>query len=284
MENNVVDVTLYVDGQSDGLYRGIVWDLSSGNVLTTVFLSPGTSQVSIPAGNVALVVHSFGCEATYVTEESSYGSIMATTGVSDFVTCSLWSSVLSDGFLLPESERALLGGQLPRWQPDRMWAAAFTGVVPHRTEGEVLEMDIAVKPLFEERMVFLRDVVGLEYVASAEAFVTGCVAGRHLADGSPVGMCSICIPLYRYEGDLVASFVRFGEDSVSGVPRRLIAVITDIGGRRFLKSYDLSGAFEGQVSYDISSELSFEEPPVPEGGGLQPMLLDWNEVVTNVAL
>lgn len=282
MENNVVDLTLKVEDGGEGLFRGLVWDMSSDNVLTTVFVNPGMSKVTIPAGHSGLVVHTFGCEATYISEESSFGGVMATTNEADVLSQDLWASVVKADNMYSPVERARIEGLKVRWEPDRMWAGHFDAVLPHRGEGETLEMEVQARPVFRGRQVVLRDVEGLEFIASAEAFVVGCAEGYRIADGAPVGDCAVRVPMYRYKGGLIASYLTFGESADTLTPKMLLVMVTDTGGRRFLSRYDLDGVFADVDVMDVPSGMAFEQPPVVEGGGLQPTLQDWNEVVTPV--
>ena len=287
MENNIVDVTLSVEGDLDedkSLFRGLVWDLDAEKVVTTVFVEPGTSKVTIPAGHSGFVVHSFGCEATYIADEASFGIIAATTNEADGITQELWSTALENSRTLLPSERSLLKTERVRWEPDRMWAGTYSGMLPHRGEGERLELEVVARPLFIERVVILDDVQGMEYLASVEAFVTGCASGRSLVDDKLIGECAIRVPMYRYEGGLIASYVSFGDTYDTTVPRRLMVVATDTGGRKFLSTYDLSRSFIGTKVMECLSNLAFEQPPIPEGGGLQPTLQDWFDVLTPVEI
>ena len=284
MENNIVDLTLKVEDGGDGMFRGLVWDAESGSVLTTVFLQPGTSKVSIPAGHSCFLVHSFGCEASYVQEDSSFQEVMVTTNEADGITQELWASVLSVASPLTKADKSALIGQEVRWEPDMMWAGSFDGTLRHRKEGESLSLEVTARPLCVQRFVVLSDVFGLDFVANAEAFITGCASKRRVYDDACLGSCSIRIPVYRYEDGFLASFLSFGDTVDQGVPKMMLLVVTDTGGRKFLYSYDLTGAFDAGLVVERESGLTFVQPPVSEGGGLQPTLLDWNDVMTPIEI
>lgn len=287
LENNVVDLTLVADDGRDGqgVYRGLVWDLSTDAMKTTMFVRPGRSQATIPSGHSGFIVHTYGCESTYIADDNAFGEVRATTNPADAGTRDLWQSVLGAEAVLSPVERGRLAEQDVRWEPDRMWAGLFEGVLPRRGEDENLEMEIVAGPLFSERTAILRDVSGLEYIASAEAFVTGCAAARRVCDGSPVGTCAILVKAYRHEDGLLVSWISFGESDSPLALRRLLLMVTDTGGRRFLASYDITDAFAGGDVMERASGLVFEKPPVTDaGGGLQPTLQNWEEVVTPVSI
>ena len=285
LENNIVDLTLSVDdGRGDGsIYRGLVWDLSTDAMKTTLFVRPGRSQATIPSGHSGFIVHTYGCESTYIAGDNAFGEVRATTNPADAGTRDLWQSVLGAEAVLSPVERERLATQDVRWEPDRMWAGLFEGVLPRRGQDESLEMEIVAEPLFSEHKAILRNVEGMEYIASAEAFITGCAQARRVCDGSPVGTCVILVKAFRYEDGLLVSWTSFGESDSPLALKRLLLMVTDTGGRRFLASYDITDAFADGDVMERASGLVFERPPVTDaGGGLQPTLQDWDEVVTPV--
>ena len=288
VENTRVNVSLKVDNDipilgvvdPGPLYRGVVWDMEKGGQRSSSFVSPTGGIVEIPAGPAGLTLHTFGCETTILKDEEDYTKVWATTNEADAITLQLWHSVLTSGLVFTV-DVARLEGVTVNWEPDRMWGVAATADVPLRGEDDSFSMEMEARPLFEVHRVVLENVKGIEYLAAAEMFVTGVAAGRRFVDYKPIGECAIRVPLYRLdEKTLVAQYYSFG-DAPDGL-KRLFVMLTDTAGRRFLSIFDMAGAYDEDPQADITTNIVIEVPPEVEGGGLDPTIQDWNNIVTPV--
>ena len=301
VENLNVEVSMTVEdelpllGRMDAgtTYRSLVYDTEKGTLDGYGFMSRRGGTATAHAGNRAVVVHTFGCETSFIAEEQSLDEAYVTTNRADAAAQQAWADALAiapaantgEDSLATVTRHAALRTMTVSWEPDAMWVAAMGPLaVPHREEGEGYVISATAKPAFTPIRIIVTDVDGMQWISGAEAFVVGAVPGRRLFSGEAVaGRTVLRVPLYRAAQSLVGQFCCFGFDATSDV--RLLVAITDTGRGRHLWEYDITDdARSGEVIIPVVSEMRIDEPETPAGGGFLPVLEDWRTRVVPVQL
>lgn len=288
LENTAADLHLTVETEDPVLgpldagktYRSLSFDAAKDSQDGYSFTGPEGGRISVRAGEKAVIVHTFGCEAAYVAGDQSLQGAHVTTNRADYQTQALWAETLS------LSEAAAPWDTLSvRWEPDRMWAASTGRLsVPRRDEGDSFGLEATARPVFRTLRVFLTDVEGMPYIASATAFIAGASAGRRLVDDTALAeRCSVQIPMYRASQTALigqAAVFGFGEG-----PVRLFVMLTDTGKEKYVYEYDITEDCHSDVRVmTLYSGIAVEEPENTGGGGFLPSLEDWNTKVVPVRL
>lgn len=292
-----VDATDPLLGEMDpgSTYRGLVYDAATGTQDGYSFVGPTGGTLRMHAGRRAAVVHTFGCEASYIVDEGSLGEAAVTTNAADQATQEAWRQALDmgpAGNVPGEDSIACVKRHEPwrqdvvRWEPDPMWAAVIGPLaVPHRDEGEVYGVSATARPVFRSLRIILADVEGMTWISGVEAFIRGTAAARALWFDEPSGGLSVLkMQMYR-----AGSTALLGQSCLFGfIPEgdvRLVVVVTDTGRGRHLYEYDITeDARKGEAIITLPAEMAIPEPENPGGGGFLPTLEDWKTTTVPVPL
>lgn len=258
------------------MFRGVVF---GGPTEATFFVPREGGIVDIAAGDLRIVLHSFGSEACIV-EEDAAGVVSVSTNVSDLYSDRWYAAAMASDTLVGVAEAARLAGISVRWEPDAMFAGIEEVHLRHRAVEDTLYLPMKATPAFEVRRLRLTAVGGLDYASVAEGWVAGAAASRSLEDGTLSGTAAIPVTLYRDGNDLVGQWRTFGE-----APGDVwfIADITDRAGVHHMQAYRLDGTFAQGWSAAMPGELDIPEVDAP-ASGLEPVLEDWNDVMIPVEL
>ena len=208
VENLNVEVSMTVEdelpllGRMDAgtTYRSLVYDTEKGTLDGYGFMSRRGGTATAHAGNRAVVVHTFGCETSFIAEEQSLDEAYVTTNRADAAAQQAWADALAiapaantgEDSLATVTRHAALRTMTISWEPDAMWVAAMGPLaVPHREEGEGYVISATAKPAFTPIRIIVTDVDGMQWISGAEAFVVGAVPGRRLFSGEAKRCCAV---------------------------------------------------------------------------------------------
>lgn len=249
---------------------------AAGVPLAEFFLEDLQGRLKVPAGWLRLTCCTLGCTSSFRAVRHSDGEAVITTNTADDATAELWRSILRSG-LLAAADSAALSVLPVRWGPDSMWYGSREVEVPGKEEGETFEVDVTLRPAFVARRVVLLNVHGIENVARAEAFITTLAEGVLEENLAPYGACAVLVGASA-EGDaLIMEYCAFGEGDG---PARLLLMLTDSAGRRFLKVYDtewIRGRYDGTLS-TIESGITIDTPSKGSSNGMAPSLIQWSDI------
>lgn len=301
VENLDVEVSMTVEDElpllghmdAGSTYRALVYSADKKSLDGYGFMTRRGGSATAHAGHRAIVVHTFGCEASYIDMERSLSEAMVTTNRADAAAQQAWAEALAiapaantgEDSLTTAMRHAALRTMAVSWEPDAMWVAAIGPLdVPHREEGEAYSVTATAKPAFMPIRIIITDVEGMQWITGAEAFVVGASPGRLLFSGeAAAGSTVLRVPLYRAAQSLVGQFCCFGFDAATNI--RLLVAIRDTGRGRSLWEYDITeDARSGDAVIPVPSGMRIDEPDEPAGGGFLPVLEDWYTRVVPVQL
>lgn len=241
------------------------WD--NGQLNHTHFVGSNGGDVTVPSGTYTLLVYTFGTEYVQIRGENSLETIEAFT--SDITSSKLKSY---RRFSTKAVEDPIV------YTPDHLLVAKGEVIVPEFS-GSVQRVDLhADASTIVQTFVFeMTQLTGLEYVESAEAFVTNQSRSYFIGKGEASDeSCTVWFPVEvnREEGRLRAVFntfgVRTGEESKTYVH----FIMRDTGGEEHNYSMDITEKVAApRHVIEIEEEIDI---PEPEGtGGFSPAVNPW---------
>ena len=250
------------------------WD--NGLLSNTHYVGSTGGDVTVPSGSYTLLVYTFGTESVQIRGESSLETIEAFT--SD-ITASKMKSYRR--FSTKALEDPIV------YTPDHLLVAKEEVTVPEFFKGNQRVMLQAEASTIVQTFVFeMTQLTGLEYVESAEAFVTNQSRSYFIGKGEASDeSCTVWFPVEvnREEGTLTAVFntfgVRTGEDSKTYVH----FIMRDTGGDEHNYSMDITEKVVApRHVIEIEEEIDI---PQPEGtGGITPEVNPWLEETREVPI
>ena len=248
-------------------FKACFYSWGNGLLSNTHYVGSTGGDVTVSSGTYTLLVYTFGTEYVQIRGESSLETIEAFT--SD-ITASKMKSYRR--FSTKALEDPII------YTPDHLLVAKEEVTVPEFFKGNQRVMLQAEASTIVQTFVFeMTQLTGLEYVESAEAFVTNQSRSYFIGKGEASDeSCTVWFPVEvnREEGTLTAVFntfgVRTGEDSKTYVH----FIMRDTGGDEHNYSMDITEKVVApRHVIEIEEEIDI---PQPEGtGGFAPAVNPW---------
>ena len=241
------------------------WD--TGQLSSTHFVGSTGGDVTVPPGSYTLLVYTFGTEYIQIRGENSLETIEAFT--SD-ITASKMKSFRR--FSTKSMDDPIV------YTPDHLLVAKEEVIVPEFSGGvQRATLQTEASTVVQTFVFEMTRLTGLEYVASAEAFVTNqCRSyfiGRGEASDEP---CTIWFPVEvnREESTLTALFNTFGVRTDEESKTFVHFIMRDTGGDEHNYSMDITEKVVApRHVIEIEEEIDI---PQPEGtGGFAPAVNPW---------
>ena len=235
-------------------------------------------SLQVAPGTYNMVVYSFGTEWTQIRGEGDINTLEAFT--SDITM--LKAHIISH---FSEGKVEIPGPVI--YTPDHLLVARqIVEIPPYTTERHVVTVTDTVSTILETYGFEVTNITGLEYVASAEAFVTNQARSYFFGRGEKnTEAATIFFPVNvdKEEGVLKTTFNTFGKlpgESLS----YLHIVVTDTEGNIYTITEDITEQFN-----DPRHEIVIDDPidiPKPESGdgGIAPTVEEWENVNQDVPI
>ncbi len=242
----------------------------TGALMHTEFVGTYGGPLHAVPGTYDLVVYSFGTEWTQVRGESSAGTLEAFT--SD-ITAQKAGQMAS---FTRNSDYEAPGPII--YTPDHLLSTRMhVEVPPFSGEERVVTITAMASTIVDTYGFEVTNVTGIEYIASAEAFVTNqarsCFFGRGVPSVEPA---TIYFPV---EVDLSTRSLRTTFNTFGKLPgdshTYLHIVLRDTGGTEHTFTEDITPQFE-EPDHDIVIDDEIVIPqPESGGGGIAPTVDPW---------
>ena len=244
-----------------------------GGLRYTEFVSGTGGSISTPPSTYRLVAYNFGTEYTQIRNEGNINTLEAfTSDITATKGAVLRSFTRNDA---EEPQGPVI------YPPDHLLVAAETVTIPEwGTEDQHITIHADAKTIIETYTFEVDNITGLEYVKSAEAFVTnqaiGSFFGRGELNANPASLY-FPVGVDHKHNRLYTAFNTFGKlPGESRVYLHILVIDSEGGEHRF--SEDITDQFD-----DSEHHISFDEPvviPPPKsgaGGGFDPTVDPWDE-------
>ena len=235
-----------------------------------------SGNISIMPGDYKMLVYDFGTESTIVQDYYKWDDCMAfTSEISPALKRSLISKVnekaLEDAYVIHE--------------PDHLVVASKEHEnIPYHHEVHIVEAE--AQSVVESYYLQIK-VVGLEYVSSAQAILSGMVNGNMISSNTKIVEPQATIWFDMEKSDdkgepvICTIFNTFGRIEDSENELEVTFDLKTHDGRTIQKSFDLSELFLSPDCVNhhwlLLEETITIEPPQVEGGGFAPEVNDWEE-------
>lgn len=289
-----------------------LYDIRTGSLSYTDYVGPEGGVIRPAPGTYDMLVHSLGSESTIVHNEHSFNEIEAYTNeVSSFIKSQLSQFLTKRTKAVMERmakarAAALSAGVQTRdlsdyeeepivYQPDHIFVGRYDDLnVPAVHEDEMFEgiyAEVDMHTIVETWQVEIEAMEGAEWVGEVVAIVSGQRGSVHIgSDMASERMVSIFFDMSvedREDGGkcLKGRFNTFGKHPEKDDGIYIDLNVRDKSGRDQMFQFEVTDRFmdNGDRIIFISETVVVEEPKA-EGGGFQPIVGDWDEVRTEIAL
>lgn len=235
-----------------------------------------SGNISIMPGDYKMLVYDFGTESTIVEGYYKWDDCLAYTNeISPAIKRSLISKV---------NNKALEEAHVI-YEPDHLVVAAKEHeYIPYHHDVHTVEAEAL--SVVESYYLQIK-VVGLEYVSSAQAILSGMVNGNMISSNTKIVEPQATIWFDMEKSDdkgepvICTIFNTFGRIEDSQNELEVTFDLKTHDGRTIQKSFDLSELFLSPDCVNhhwlLLEETITVEPPQVEGGGFAPEVNDWEE-------
>ncbi len=243
----------------------------SGALVKTEYVGPYGGQLHVDPGTYDMVVYSFDTEWTQIRGESNINTLEAFT--SDISALKRPQLSYFDREGLDEAPGPII------YTPDHLLTAHMqVEIPPYSTDGQVMTISATAATAVETYGFEVRNVTGIQYIASVEAFVTNQARSSFFGLGEvSQEPATVYFPLDVSidEGVLKSTFNTFGKlpgESFS----YLHILLMDTEGTPFTITEDITDQFDDPGHLIVVEDTVFIPPP-QTGGGIAPTVDEWEE-------
>lgn len=271
-----IDVETHTEIEVPEHMKVCYYSPEKGNLQSSEFVSGTGGPLHVTPGVYDLVVYSFGTEFIQIRGEGDINTLEAFT--SD-ITASKGATLR--GFSRQNRSEEVEEPQGPIiYAPDHLLVACEQVEIPQLSaENRVVTLSAIARTIVETYSFEVKTVEGIDYVESAEAFVTNQARssffGRGEVNPEPATI-SFPVGVDRKNGRLYTAFNTFGK--LPGESRSYLHIlIRDTGGNEYYISQDITEQFI-KPSHEIVIEGTVNIPvPESNSGGIAPSVDPWNE-------
>ena len=248
-----------------------------GGLLNTEYVEAEGGPLHTPAGTYQMVAYSFGTEWTQVRGEGDINTLEAFTSDITRTKAAALAGFTRNGGDEPEGPII--------YTPDHLLVARKQIEIPHLTAGtHSVTIKAEAATILETYGFEVNNVTGLEYIASAEAFVTNQARSSFFGRGevsTDPATISFPVEVDRAKGHIHTTFNTFGK--LPGESHSYLHIlILDTDGKEYHISTDITDQFEKPDHHIIiEEEVDIPKPQGP-GGGIAPTVDQWEEVENDV--
>jgi len=248
-----------------------------GNLSLDHFVGSSGGDLSVASGTYTLLVYSFGTEYVQIRGEGSLETIEAFT--SD-ITASKRAALRKFALTKAGEDAPIF------YAPDHLLVAKQTITVPEFTgENIVAVVESQPETICETYSFEVANVQGVDYVQSAEAFVTNQARsyfiGRGVASTEP-GTLWFPVEVDREKGVLNTTFNTFGV-LPGGSQTFVHFVVKNSGGQEVSFSTEITEQLADPAhTIVIEEEITIPKPPGPSG--IAPEVDPWQEESTDIPI
>lgn len=271
-----------------------LFDPQTGKVRYTDYISATGGYIYPAPGDYDMILYNIGTESTIIRNENSYDEVEAYTNeVSSFIKGQIAQFLASRAEAKAERGKTK-ADEVERIvnQPDHLFVATGHRVnIPALLEGEEereVTIEVDAHTVVETWKVHVTSVIGLQWVQSAVAIMSGQVESTFLGSGEDSDeVVSIYFEMEKNEeaGLIEGTFHTFGKHPGELSELSFDVNITDTGGDEHHFHFDVTEDFFDNPENLIIIEDPIEiEEPKTGGGGFDPSVEDWEDVKTDIIL
>ena len=259
--------------------RVCFYDRQTHALVAEEFLPPQGGFVDVAAGTYDLLVYSLGNEVTRVEgTEVRAGGRAFTSSVGQTLKVTKGGSTKAMDFPVI-------------YEPDHLFVGRKEAVrIPvHADIDRTVVIEMPMRTLLETYSFEVRNIQGVENIASADVYITGQASSKYLWDGRyPLTPCAIYFPavLNVDKGHIYTVFNTFGKIAGAESDVLLNVIVGTTSGGRYQWIFDVTEQFDNPDN--TRHEIVIDEPVViPEdgsGGGFSAEVHPWESEIIPIEL
>lgn len=238
--------------------------------------------LSTAPGAYDMVVYTFGTEYVKIRGEGNINTLEAYTSDITSAKRSTLRALTRGSTDEDEPQGPII------YAPDHLLVARDHVTIPEwYGTNKLIRIYAQAATIVETYGFEVHSVIGAEYIASCEAYVTNQARSSFFGRGEVnTEPATICFPVGvdKKKGCLYTTFNTFGKlpgDSHS----YLHILIRDVGGKEYHISTDITDQFEKKDHHILIEEpVEIPKPEAAEGGGLAPSVEQWQEEIHDVGI
>lgn len=290
--NIETDITNYEVKSLPKLMRVIFYDHDNGAMISQNFVGPEGGPVKVlPGRTYDVVCYNFDTEVTFVENENRFSSSYATTNLIPEVYKKKLGTRATSGSKQESPDQKAVEEEFA-FDPDHLFVGRATDVyVPTRGEDQApVVIGLDAKTVVESWIIELTAIKGQEYIGSMSCVITGLAAGnwisydRRSEEYRTVYFETVSI---SEDGFMVARFNTFGLNPAANTRQRISLIISDLAGKKYPYDIDVTEQFRDNPEQIIRIEtdkIVIEEPEHTGGGGMNPDVDEWEDIVTDIEI
>lgn len=249
------------------------------NLRHTEYVGPTGGTISTPTGRYHMLAYTFGTEYVQIRGEGDLNTIEAFT--SDITAT---KSAALRGFTRAGQEEP---EGLIIYTPDHLLVARETVEIPDlSTESRHIVIETEAHTIVESYAFEVKNVTGVQYVESVEAFVTNQARssffGRGTVSQEPATLW-FPVGIDRQKGCFFTVFNTFGK--LPGESHSYLHIlIRDTDGQEYRITEDITDQFTDPDHHIVIDEEVVIPEPASHGGGIDPSVDPWDEENTDVPI
>ena len=292
------------------MMRVDLFNPNTGQVEYTDYISPEGGYISPAPGTYNILVYNIGTESTIVRNEKNIGTVEAYTNevsvyiksqIQNFLEARLLqreekyardSAANAANSMAPATKDPILEGtERIVNEPDYLWVGRMDNyTIPALALDEKREISVMMEAssVVETWKIVLKPVEGLQWVSKITALITGQTESTYIGkDEDSQGVATIYFEMQKDEDNkcIVGTFNTFGKNPLYSSFLSLDLNIIDELGDEHHYTFDITDGFfeNNEFIIEVENPIVVEEPKV-QGGGFQPTVGDWKDVITDIIL
>lgn len=256
----------------------------SGAVASNSYLAAAGGPVNVDPDTYNVLAFNFDTEYTILRNEDSYSQCEAYTSETTRTVRSLYSSIRSAFAKARGEESGVDESLLVVYPPDHLFVADTVATVPVSAgSDDICRIHLHATSIIETYYLTIRFIQGMNYVSNARAFISGMGESKRLSDrqvtGSPAAIFTDMQAADFYT--LTTTFNTFGRHPGETNKVYLVITTTDSSATVLTWEWDVTDQMD-TGSHHILIEETIEIPPTDGGGGFNPDVDDWDNIITNI--
>ena len=255
------------------------YDPEDGSLRKTEFTGPFGGPLQVNPGNYNMVVYSFDTEWTQVRGESNVNILEAFTSDISALKLPLLAQFYNDDEEMPPGPIIYTPDHLLVTQKD-------VEIPPYSEETHVITITATANTIVETYAFEVRNIQGIEYIASVEAFITNQARSSFFGRGEKgTEPATIYFPMEvdRTNGELKSTFNTFGK--LPGESHSYLHMLLyDTQGNPFTITDDITEQFYNPDHVIVIEDSVVIPEPQAGGGGIAPTVDPWEEVNQDVPI
>lgn len=255
------------------------YDPLDNRLVETEFVGPKGGPLRVSPGTYDMVVYTFDTEWTQIRGENNINTLEAFT--SDITATK--SSFISH-FVRKGAKDVAIDPII--YTPDHLLVTRKQVEIPPFTaEKQVITIEALASTIVETYGFEVTNITGIEFISSAEAYVTNQARSTFFARGEKSQQAAtIFFPLEvsREEGMIKTTFNTFGK--LPGESQSFLHImLTDTEGNVYTVSTDITDKFDS-ADHIIVIDEPIDIPAPEAGGGIAPTVEEWETINQDVPI